>query len=282
MTDKPSPRAVALGARLRDLRARRFRSGSALARALGWPQSRVSKLERGAQPPTDADLAAWVEVTEAPEGTLAELQDMLTAARIQYRHYRDAWTVQGGIAAHQDEITDIDVRARRIVTYQPSMVPGLLQTPAYARAVQACPAGPRLVGASPEEIEDRMRAQDRRQARVLYAPEKRIQVAIGEAALHTRFGSAEVLAGQRDRLVAVAGLATVELAVLPFTVASPILPLAGFVVNDDAVAWVETLSGEQRLDDPAEVAVYVKAFDIVWSAAVSGDAAVEFIRTVGG
>jgi len=269
MPDKaaPSPRQVALGARLRALRAARFPSGSELARALGWQQPRVSKLERGAQMPTPADLRAWVDACGAPEGTLDELHDMLAAARVQYRAYRDAWSQAGGIEGVQDEIIEIDRRARQSCEYQPAMVPGLVQTPAYAREALSLPAGPRLLGATPEQIEEKIAAQDRRQ-QVLYEPGKQIRLVIGEAALHTRFGSADVLAGQRDRLVTVSGLATVEIRVLPFAAPSPVLPLAGFVLADDESAWVETIAGDSQVQDPSEIALYVAAFAAIWRAAV--------------
>ena len=147
------------------------------------------------------------------------------------------------------------------------MVPGLVQTPAYAREALSLPAGPRLLGATPEQIEEKIAAQDRRQ-QVLYEPGKQIRLVIGEAALHTRFGSADVLAGQRDRLVTVSGLATVEIRVLPFAAPSPVLPLAGFVLADDESAWVETIAGDSQVQDPSEIALYVAAFAAIWRAAV--------------
>jgi transcriptional regulator with XRE-family HTH domain len=277
----PSPHAVALGARLRALRARKFSSGSELARAVGWLQPKVSKLERGVQMPSRADLEVWVKACEAPTGTLDELLDMLGAARVQYRAFRDAWAQVGGIASALDEVTEIDRRSRKICEYQPAMVPGLVQTAAYAREALSVPAGPRLLGATPVQMEEKVAAQDRRQ-QVLYMPGKQIRVVIGEAALHTWFGSPEVLAGQRDRLIAVSGLATVEVRVLAFSAPSPVLPLAGFAVNDDVLAWVETATGDQQVKDPHEVAVYVRAFAEIWRAAASGAAAVELIRKAGG
>jgi hypothetical protein len=269
-----SPRRARLGARLRELRAIRFRSGSAFARALDWPQTKVSKLERGAQLPSQRDLEAWVEATGAGAADMAELQEMLGAARLDYRVWRDAWRTPGGIAAAQDEIADLDTRATRLVEYQPAMVPGLAQTPAYAREVLSV-AGPPAVAAP--QIDERIAAQLRRQ-QVLYTPGKMIQLVMGEAALHTRFGERATLVGQRDRLIQLAGLPNLEIGILRFDSPSPVLPLSGFAVNDSETVWVETLTGEQRIDDPEEVAAYVAAFETALDAAVTGDAAVELIR----
>lgn len=272
-----SPRRGRLGARLRELRAARFPSGSALARTLGWQQTRVSKLEVGTQLPTGEDLQAWVAATGASAEEAAELADLLSSARLEYRTWRDAWRAPGGIAAAQDEIAELDARATRIAGYQPAMVPGLVQTPAYARELLSVAGGPPVLGARTDQIEQRVAAQLRRQ-QVLYTPGKRIQLVMGEAALYTRFGPPDTLHGQLDRLIAVAGLANVEIGILPFDVPSPVLPLSGFALNDSDTVWVETLTGEQRLDDADEVAAYVAAFETAMTAAATGDEAVELIR----
>jgi transcriptional regulator with XRE-family HTH domain len=273
------PQRARLGARLRALRALRFRSGSEFARALGWQQTKVSKLERGVQLPKSSELELWVRETGAGSDVLAELTDLLGAARLEYRSWGDAWQTPGGIAASQDEIAELDARATQIWEYQPAMVPGLVQTVAYAREVLTVAGGPRLLGAEADQIEQRIAAQLRRQ-QVLYTPGKTVQLVLGEGALRTRFGERSTMVGQLDRLVSLAGLSNVEIAVLRFDTPSPVLPLAGFAINDAQVVWVETLTGEQRLDDPEEVAAYVAAFEAALTAAARGDEAIELIRAV--
>lgn len=228
--------------------------------------------------PTLADLEAWVEACQAPPEALSELEDLLAAARVQYRTFKDAWARTGGIAAVQEDIIEIDRRSRKICEYQPAMVPGLVQTPAYAHEVLSVPAGPRLLGATAEEIGEKVAAQDRRQQQVLYAPGKQIQLAIGEAALRTRFGPAEVLAGQLDRLISASTLQALEVRILPFAAPAPVIPLTGFAVNDDEAVWVETITGESQVKDPNEVAVFVAAFAAIWRAAARGEQALALIR----
>ncbi len=261
------------------LRALRFRSGSELARALGWQQTKVSKLERGVQLPKSSELELWVRETGADSDVLAELIDLLAAARLEYRSWGDAWQTPGGIGASQDEIAELDARATRIWEYQPAMVPGLVQTVAYAREVLTVAGGPRILGAEAGQIEERIAAQLRRQ-QVLYTPGKTIQLVMGEGALRTRFGERSTMVGQLDRLVSLAQLPNVEIAVLRFNTPSPVLPLTGFAINDARVVWVETLTGEQRLDDLEEVAAYVAAFETALAAAARGDEVIELIRTV--
>ncbi|MBV9313059.1 MAG: helix-turn-helix transcriptional regulator [Pseudonocardia sp.] len=185
----PGPQRKRLGARLREIRAARYRSGSALAEALGWQQSRVSKLETGVQLPTAEDLDRWVAACSASTHVRAELGDLLTAARLDYRTWQDTWQCRGGIAVAQAGITAEELAATRIVEFQPAIVPGLVQTPVYARELLSAPGGPVLLGADEVEIEGLVAARDRRQQQLLYAPGKRIQIVIGEAALRIWFGT---------------------------------------------------------------------------------------------
>lgn len=276
----PAPRDH-LGAKLRELRARRHRSGSALARALDWGQSKVSKLERGAQLPSEEDLASWSAATEASDADRAELADLLAAARVSYRTWAPEWTSPERIADVEDEIAGLEQRATTIREYQPALVPGLAATGAYRRALLSVPGGASLLGADTDGIEAKVAAMLRRQQNVLYQPGRTIRLLMGEAALHTRFSDdPDVLAGQRDRLATLEGLTTVDIGILPFTGACPVLPLANFTVLDDRSVVVETTTGEQLLQQPEEVEVYARAFEIAWDAATTGDDAVAMLRAV--
>jgi hypothetical protein len=104
---------------------------------------------------------------------------------------------------------------------------------------------------------------------------------IGETALHDPPGTIETLAGQLDRLVAVSGLPAVHLAVLRTGTPMPILPLASFVVHDDR-AFVETMTGEQQMDDPGQVAEYRKAFELLRAASLAGPDVVALVQRVAG
>ncbi len=129
VAQQSNPRRARLGTWLRELRAARYRSASALGRDLGWQQSRVSKLERGAQLPTPEDLDAWATATGANPAVRAELADLLTAARVEYSVWSDVYRT-GGIAERQAELGRLEAQAAVIREYQPAMIPGLVQTPA--------------------------------------------------------------------------------------------------------------------------------------------------------
>ena len=236
----------------------------------------MSKIELGRQLPGDTDITAWLEASGGTDKDAAEITRLLTDARLEYRSFGDVWRA-GGIAADQADIAEAESRAEVISEYQPSLVPGLAQTPAYTRAALSAPGSAVLLDATPERIDSLVAARVRRQ-QLLYTPGKRVRILMGEAALYVRFGDDTVLAGQLDRLATIAMLPTVELGVLPFEQPSPLLPLAGIALLDDTTAWVETLVQERMLDDSAHIAAYVHAFELAMAAAAHGDEALGLFR----
>lgn len=123
MSPNVSPERARLGTRLRGLRASAFRSGSTMARHLGWQQTRVNKLEHGYQLPSPEDLDAWVAAVEASPHVRAELGDLLTNARIQYSSWAGVYRC-GGVADRQAEIGAAEAGAALLRGYQPSLIPG--------------------------------------------------------------------------------------------------------------------------------------------------------------
>jgi transcriptional regulator with XRE-family HTH domain len=274
---KVSPQRVALGARLQEIRASKFRSGAALARHLGWVQTRVNKLEHGYQLPSPEDLDAWVAATESGPDVRAELGNLLTQARIQYSSWAEVYR-SGGIADRQADIAMEEAGAEILRGYQPSMIPGLLQTVAYARELLTIPGGVVLTGATPDRIEALIAERVKRQG-LLYEPGRLVQIVLGQAALTVHFGSIETLLGQLDRLVAMSALPSLDLRVLPSAVASPVMPLSGFWL-DEAAAYIETLTAEQTLAGPDDLALYRRAFELLHAASAAGPDAVALIQRV--
>jgi len=274
-----------LARRLRELRAASFASGSALARTLladypdaKWHQTRVSKLETGAQRPTEPDVRQWAAATRATDDATTELLELLSASRVEYATFGQLYRRHGSALADQAATTARDAETSRIAEFQPSMIPSLVQTTAYAREVLSLPCGPSSRGVSADEIEklvgERVRRQD-----VLYEPGKTIQLVMGEAALHVRFGPGETMIGQLDRLATVAGLAGVELGVVPFSAPFPVYPLTDFILFDGSVL-IESITAQQRLDGADEVALYGRFFQQLRDAAASGPEAVRLIQRV--
>jgi hypothetical protein len=219
---------------------------------LGWQQSKVSKIETRKQLPSEDDIAAWVGAVGATPETASDLLAMLRGARVEYAAWKDACR-ESGAGGVQAGIVELEAQATTIAEFQPGIFSGLLQTSEYAWEFRHLACGPLSYGQDQDEI-DRMVANRMQRQQVLYQPAKRVLVVMLEGALRARVVSAPTLAGQLDRLLAVIGLPTLELGIIPFEAAVPVFPLSGFRLYDDLVI-VESIVGEQQLAEADDVAL---------------------------
>ncbi|MFF5790264.1 helix-turn-helix domain-containing protein [Streptomyces sp. NPDC012693] len=264
---------TALGARLSELRAEAGLDGRSLAARLGWPPSKVSKLQNGRQTPSTEDLAAWAEAVGRPD-VLSELKGRLSGLESTYRSWRRQ-VVAGHRARQEQAIAETAVttvtRAVEVVR-----VPGLLQTPDYARDVFRAAAEFRDTDT---DVEGSVRTRLRRQE-ALYDPEKEFRFLIHEAALHTRTGSPAVHAAQLDRLMSVIGLSNIELGVVPFGVQLRRAPSHAFWIYDRRLVIVETIGTEMWLADTDSIETYERAWEWLHGSAVTGAGARQLIGRV--
>jgi len=270
---------IALAARLARVRAAAGLSGNALAKRMGVVQSRVWKIEHGDLLPTEDDIKAWTEAAGDTEAA-GQLLDMLAAARTE-QAFGTALRRKGGAAAYEERVRATEEQATRIGEFEVAVIPGILQTEHYAREVLSVSSGPRAWGSDDADVEDKISVRLRRQE-ILYGSSKQVQVVISEAALRVLVTTPGTMAGQLDKLLAVSRLPSVEIGVIPFGVRVPAYTIGGFRVYDDDLIVVESISGERDITDPAEVAVYLGAFEALRQAAVTGDEARRLIAASAG
>jgi transcriptional regulator with XRE-family HTH domain len=275
-----------LGRELRSLRERTGISGNQFATRLGWHQTRVSKLELGQQFPTEDDIRAWTAIVGGPPKDVAaeteRLLAMRDAAQMAYRTFRQQFRDAGGAAGRQADIAAMESMSAVISEFQPALIPGRLQTYGYALEVLSLASGPRSWGESDDDIERAARARVELQQQILYDKSKQLRVVVHEAALRIRYGAADTMLGQLDRLLSLTGLPSLELGVIPFAAVVPVLGLSGFITYDDHLVIVETLTGEQQLSDEAEVSRYASWFGLLREATVSGREAAAVIQAAMG
>ena len=260
------------GTRLRRLREEAGLNGKQLAARLGWAASKVSRIETGKQTATPEDVTAWAEVTGAERGLIDDLLADLRTVRFEYA----TWTRQfrAGTATRQRVSVEIEGTATAMRALETTVIPGLLQTADYARHVLSTMVAIRDV---PDDVAEGVRLRMRRQE-VLYDPAKHFRFLLTEAALRTRTCPPATLRSQLDRLLALSGVDTVELAVLPFDVKLPVVPSHGFWIFDEEIVLIETLSAELTLRDSDEVALYDRIFEMLWDVAIRGDDLAVFFR----
>ncbi|MEY9849720.1 transcriptional regulator with XRE-family HTH domain [Streptacidiphilus sp. BW17] len=228
------------------MRAEAGLTGRELAERLSCTQSKVSKLESGKQTPTPADLDAWAVAVEQPDAA-AELKGRLRGLEPRYRSWRRQ--LAGGHRVRQEVSVSEESKSTVIRAFEPSVIPSMLQTPDYARSILTNVSD--LHGTA-NDIDDGVRARMKRQA-LLYEPGRQFLILVWEPALYVRYGAAEVMNGQLDRLSSLIGLDTVRLGIVPFGAALKVTPKQGFWIFDERLVIAETVSAEMWLDDAADI-----------------------------
>lgn len=263
----------ALGQRLRELRQQARLTGRQVAESLSWPASKVSKLENGRQTPTDDDVRSWARVTRAEGETDALLASLHT---LELQHSEWQRQLKTGLRPHQDEIADLDAKTRLFRAFEPTFIPGLLQTAEYARARFAQSI---TVFKVPNDIDQAVRARIQRQE-MLYRPDKRFHFVLTEATLRYRLCPPAVMLGQLDRLISFAALPNVRLGIVAFETAYVVAPTHGFWLLDNDRVMVETFSAELNLAQPQEIELYSGIFDQMAGVASYGRAARSIVTRV--
>ncbi|MEV6544382.1 helix-turn-helix transcriptional regulator [Streptomyces sp. NPDC051665] len=258
----------ALGLRLRELR---FASpggrltGAELAERLGngWTKSKVSKLENGRQTATVDELQAWSAAVGQPEAC-----DALLAQLRGFESHIRSWRRQlaKGHRPVQEAITAEHDRTEVLTIWENVLVPGMLQTPEYARHVLTRHAN---LMQSPRDTEEAVRTRIRRQEG-LYQPGRKYRIMMWEGAMRALVCPPSVLAAQLDRLVGVVGLDTLELGIIPFSASLKIYPANSFWIYDERRVVVEDWHAEMWLDDADSIATYLRVWNTLAESAVYG------------
>jgi transcriptional regulator with XRE-family HTH domain len=239
------------------------------ARILECDRSKISRIEtgqRGIRPKELRELMAEYGVPASEQ--LALLAIASRGGQHSWWHpYADVWS-----DAYLDYVI-MESAASEIMAYEAQLIPDLLQTDDYARAIAA--AEPGFLA---DQLEDAVAAKAvRRQAVLGGSSPARLGVILGEGALHQAVGGPDVLAGQITHLVKLAAdYPAVTIQVLPFSAGAHAAAGSGSLAIlrfPDApslgVVYLEALSGGVYLESQEDVARYIRAFALLRSAALS-------------
>ncbi|MEV6481013.1 helix-turn-helix transcriptional regulator [Streptomyces sp. NPDC051576] len=263
----------ALGRRLREIRKDAGLTARELARLAGWHESKCSRLENGHAHPSDADIRTYTTLCAAQDQTadLVATARGIEGAYVQWRRMERA-----GLRRVQQSVAPLFERTRRFRVYQSWVIPGLLQSAAYTRAVLSTVAQLRDV---PDDIDDAVAVRMDRQ-QVLYTGDHRFAMLVEEWVLRTVIGSDETMAGALGHLISVASLPSVSLGVIPLgTPRGAGWPVESFTMYDEAQVNVELVSAHLTVTQPGEIAEYGMAFAELSTIAVYGTAARSLITS---
>jgi transcriptional regulator with XRE-family HTH domain len=276
----PTVRGRRVASDLRDLREAAGLTTEQVAAHLGqgWNRHKVGRIESAKIKPTIKDITTLLDLYGVDAATRAALFELNRNAwqRGWWEDYRDLFPKGSYVAQEND--------ADRIDEWSPQLVPGLLQTDAYAHEII------RVWSREDGEEETQRRLRARLQRRALLSrtdpPAPHVTAVIDEAVLHRPIGGEAVMRDQVQALLAAARRPNVTILVLPFSVGShagldgPFIVL-GFpdeIAPD--VAYVETKAGGNHIESRDGVHRFKLDFVDLKDAALDAQGSMEFIAAL--
>jgi hypothetical protein len=214
----------------------------------------VSKLENGHQIPTDDDIRAWTRATNSENESESLLVSLHT---LEVQHADWQRILRTGLRPRQNELAELDQKTKLFRAFEVSVIPGLLQTPGYARARFA--EGIRRLKL-PNDINEAVQGRLARQE-ILHRPDKRFHFVLTEAALRYRLCPPEIMLSQLGHLISFSTLPNVRLGIIGFETQYVTSPWHGFWLYDNKKVLVETMSAALDLRQPEEIELYSSAFE---------------------
>jgi transcriptional regulator with XRE-family HTH domain len=248
---EPTIRSRELGDGLRRAIEQAGLNGEQAAHVLGWSPSRVSRLLSGKRSATEVDVAAILGVCRVK----GKERDWLLG--LCQEQNTPGWLQQHGSRLPKQLVTLIN-HENRAMTYsdiQPVLVPGLLQTGDYARAVLS-----RVATTPADEVNDRVAARLARQS--LFSRERPAQFTfyVHESVLRTPVGGPVVMSEQLHHLLRMAVRPYITLQVIPAALGAHAATAGPFIFMEFAefrpVVYLESETSSLFLETPEEITAY--------------------------
>jgi transcriptional regulator with XRE-family HTH domain len=260
--DKATPRTM-LGRRLRRMREDAGLSQRALADQIGYPFSYIGRVERGEQLPSEA-LAIALDAHFGTSGLFVDLLEMAQDA---------------SIPDYGRAIVSSEDKATRIQSFNSSLIPGLLQTEGYARALFRIS----LPRESEEELSERVETRMRRKRVFSKGEPPYFWAIMDEAALKRPIGGAKCMRDQISHILDASRKPHITVQVLPFTQGEH--PLLGgslslvTLQNGATIGYVESFASGDQLESPKMVLELTQLLDIARSKALPESESLELIKS---
>jgi transcriptional regulator with XRE-family HTH domain len=271
----PTVRRRELGALLRALRNEKGLTVEQVAERLMCSASKVSRMETGhglAAPRDIRDLCDLYEVTDK-----AQRDRMMQLAReSQQQGWWQSYDLDFGT------YVGLEADAIAIRRYQSTIVPGLLQTPDYARVVHEVV----IPEIDRQRVDELVKVRMTRQKLLTQDPALRFWVVLDEAVLHRVVGGPVVMSAQLDKLIRVTDLPNVTIQVIPFGAGAHPAMDSTFSMLDfsgpvPSVVYVEGLVGWIYIDNQRDIARYQEVFERLCTIALNPKESVDLIARIG-
>ena len=237
-----------LAARLRELRAGAGLTLDDVAGHLGCTNSKISKIENARQVCLPQDLRRMADLYGVAADERAVLEELAARGRSSeqpwWRAYSDT------VPERYAEFLGFESEAQGELEYQTVIIPGLLQTEPYARAVTAVG----FASLGPDQVDALVEVRMRRQRILTQDAPLQYACVITEAALHFRVGGPAARREQLAHLAACAELPNVTIQVIPYAAGADGTQTGAFSIiqlgdGDPDVAFAESVSGSFLIED---------------------------------
>lgn len=271
----PTARHRRLAAELRRLREAADLTPEVTAGILGWSRTKLVRIETAKSMPSVGDVERILDVYGTDYATRAALLQLTRDVRT-----RGWWAAFGDVLA--GGYAELEDAADRIRTWQTEAVPGLLQTPEYARVL--------IAGTFPDdldEIDRRLQARMARRARFARSDAPELDILLAEEILRRPVGGPSVMVGQLTALLELAEQPSAAIRVVPMLLGyRPGLGEGSVELFEFSApleldtVHVETMGGSMYIEDIAQVRRCSSMLDRIADVALSQEDSVALITTV--
>jgi|HubBroStandDraft_3_1064219.scaffolds.fasta_scaffold52088_2 transcriptional regulator with XRE-family HTH domain len=266
----PTVRRRELGFLLRSLRAATGLTTEQVAERIGVSRSKISRLENGRRGASEDDITRLCDLYQVDEEGRSHLGGLATEGK-----QRASWP----LSQQYFDYFGLEAEAESISDYGLAIVPGLLQTPDYARAIVS--VGGHTM--SPAIVEERVKARIARQRLLFSGTAPRFEAVLDESVLHRVVGSPTVMLGQLRRLLEMSRLPNVTIRVVPYD--AGVVPagvnkfiILRFALPDIAdIVLIEDLIGHRYLEDASDIETYNATFRVLCGLSADPTASVAMI-----
>nr|WP_205808172.1 helix-turn-helix transcriptional regulator [Micromonospora sp. HNM0581] len=256
----PTVLRMLLGAQLRRLRESRGVSRESAGWEIRSSESKISRMELGRVGFKERDVADLLTLY----GVTAE-QERAAMLKLARGANNPGWWHRYGdvLPSWFQSYLGLEAAAALIRSYEVQFVPGLLQTPEYARAVVLLGHGT----AGPEEIDRRVDLRMRRQELLARPRPPRLWAVVDEAALRRPIGGPQVMRGQLEALLTATRTPNVRLQVIPFAAGGHAAAGGAFTIlrfgDQDLpdIVYIEQLTSAIYLDKREDLDFYAVAME---------------------
>ncbi|MEU8267486.1 helix-turn-helix transcriptional regulator [Sphaerisporangium sp. NPDC049002] len=274
VTNSPTVKRRRLSQTLRRLRKDAGLSVTEAGKRLEWDPSKVSRMERNEwKLPSIHDVRLLLDLYGVTDRDKREA--LVTLAR--EARQRGWWEKYQDV--FRSSLPDFESGSSAIRTWQVVLVPGLLQTEAYAKAVWR--AGQVL---DEDLIERHVQARLARQTILNREDAPSLLALIDEAALRKLIGGAEVMREQIEHLIKMAGKPNITVQVVPDSAGAHPALEGSFVIldfpDDPSLIYTVTVTESLWLEQPSEYQRYSLIFSHVMTSALSPDESIRYMETL--